>query len=99
MADVYIDLGQLETVLSQLDAIIGEFEDATSNSEELEAAIGAPFGQTLLRDRAREFEERWDDKREDLTEGLSGVRDHVKGVVEGFTGWDSETAIAMESAE
>lgn len=97
MADVYIDLEQLNEVKSQLDAIITEFENATSNSEALEADIGNPFGHGKLRDEAREFEERWDDKRGDLKEGLTGVRDHVKGVLDGFEGWDSETAIALAS--
>lgn len=97
MADVYIDLEQLNEVTTQLDAIIAEFENATSNSEALEAAIGNPFGRSDLRDEARDFEERWDNKRGDLKEGLTGVRDHVQGVIDGVEQWDSETAIALTS--
>ena len=99
MADVYIKLGELETVMTQLGEIVTEFEDATSNSEDLEADIANPFGQSALRDKAREFEERWDNKRDELKESLSEVRKHVKGVIEGFEDWDSKTAIAMESEE
>ncbi|QYJ05592.1 hypothetical protein KUV85_07920 [Nocardioides panacisoli] len=97
MTDVYIALDQLNEVKTQLDAIITEFENATANSEALEAAIGNPFGESSLRDKARDFEERWDDKRNDLKEGLAGVRDHVQGVIEGVEQWDSETAIALTS--
>lgn len=97
MADVYIKLEQLETVVSELEAIIDEFENATSLSEELEAAIGDPFDHSDLRDEAREFEERWDDKRGELKDGLKGVKEHVEGVVKGVQDWDSETAIQLSS--
>ena len=99
MPDVYIKLGELEAVVGQLDSIITEFEDATDNSEALEGDIGDPFDKSDLRDKARDFEERWDDKRHDLKEGLTAIRDHVKGVFDGFTEWDSETAIALEPEE
>jgi len=97
--DIYISLDELNEVTSNLDAIITEFEHATSNSEALESDIGNPFGEGKLRDEAQEFEERWDDKRNDLKESLKGVRDHVKAVVEGVQQWDAETAISLEGKE
>lgn len=39
------------------------------------------------------------DQLAEIGEGLEGVRKHVKGVLDGFKDWDSETAIAMESEE
>jgi len=98
VADVYIKLSELETVVSQLEAIISEFENATDSSEELEAAIGNPFGRSELRDQAKDFEERWDDKRGDLKDGLDKIKEHVKGVVDGVNEWDSETAIQLSSS-
>src|SRR6478609_5654423 len=95
MADVYIKLEQLETVVSELEAIVNEFENATSNSEQLEAAIGDPFGESKLREEAQEFEERWDDKRGELKESLKGVKDHVDAVIKGVEDWDSETAVQL----
>ena len=95
MADVYIKLSQLEQVVTQLEAIIDEFDNATSLSEELEAAIGDPFGESKLREEAQEFEERWDDKRGDLKDGLKGVKDHVDAVIKGVEDWDAETAIQL----
>lgn len=95
MSDVYIKLSQLEQVVTQLEAIITEFDHATSLSEELEAAIGDPFGESKLREEAQEFEERWDDKRGDLKDGLTGVKDHVDAVIKGVEDWDSETAIQL----
>ena len=95
MADVYIKLEQLEQVVTSLEEIISDFDNATSLSEALEAAIGDPFGESKLREEAQEFEERWDDKRTQLNDGLKGVKDHVKGVVDGVQDWDAETAIAL----
>ncbi|GAA4429370.1 hypothetical protein GCM10023169_31670 [Georgenia halophila] len=95
MSDIYIDLGELETVKSQLDAIVTEFKKATDRSEALEAAIGRPFFRSELQDKAREFEERWDDKRTVLEGQLSDVRDHVKGVIDGVEKWDAEAAVSL----
>ena len=95
MVDVYITLDKLEQVVTDLEAIISEFEKATSLSEELEAAIGDPFGASKLREEAQEFEERWDDKRNQLKDGLEGVKDHVKGILDGIEEWDAETAKAF----
>ncbi|MBA3780839.1 MAG: flagellar protein FlgN [Nocardioides sp.] len=95
MADVYITLDRLEQVVTNLEEIISDFDNATSLSEELEGAISDPFGRSELRDKARDFEERWDDKRGELTDGLKGIKDHVKGVLEGIEEWDAETAKAF----
>lgn len=98
MADVYIKLSQLEQVVTEIEAIVDEFDNATSLSEELEAAISDPFGRSELRDKARDFEERWDDKRGELKDGLKGVKDHVDGVIKGVEQWDSETAIQLSGS-
>ncbi|UFU03364.1 hypothetical protein LQF12_01765 [Ruania suaedae] len=99
MADIYISLDELREVSTQLGDIVAEFENATSNSEALEAAIGTPFDEGKLRSEAREFEERWDDKRNDLKDALAKVQEHVDGVIEGVEQWDTETAIALEAEE
>jgi hypothetical protein len=99
MADIYIKLSELESVHTQLDAIVTEFENATSSSEALEAAIGDPYGRGELREQAKDFEERWDDKRTQLKDGLTGIRDHVKGVIDSIDEWDTETAIGLTPEE
>lgn len=98
MADVRIKIDTLARIASQLDAIVSEFENATSQSEELEADIGNPYGRGDLRDKAQDFEERWDDKRDELKESLKELQEHVKGVVDGFENWDSETALQFQSS-
>lgn len=99
MADVAISLDQLETMSSQLEEIIEEFESAATRSEELEAAIGHPFDRDELRLQAADFEERWDLQRDQLKEGLIEVREHVDGVIDGVEEWDTDTAISLDSKE
>lgn len=99
MADIYIDLATLNQVVTNLNGIITEFENANSNSEELEGDIDDPYDRNDLRHEAREFEERWDDKRTELKESLQAVRDHVQGVVDGVTQADADMAIALEGEE
>lgn len=96
MADIYIKLDELKEVKTQLVGIVDEFENATSNSEALEGDIGDPYGRSELRSQAREFEERWDDKRNELKEALDKVREHVEGVIDGVEEWDTETAVQLE---
>ncbi len=96
MADILIKISELETVRSSVDSIVQEFENATSSSEDLEADIGDPFDRSELRDKACEFEERWDDKRDELKESLKKVSEHIKGVIDGIENWDSETALQFE---
>lgn len=97
MPDVKIKIETLDRIVSQLDAIVTEFENATSNSEALEAAIANPYDRSELREKAQDFEERWDDKRDELKESLDDLKKHVKGVVDGFENWDSETALQFQS--
>lgn len=97
MADILIKISELETVKRSLDSIVEEFENATDSSEDLEADIGDPFDKSELRDKACDFEERWDDKRNDLKDSLKKVSEHIKGVIDGIEDWDSETALQFES--
>ncbi|MFE6645498.1 flagellar protein FlgN [Nocardioides sp. NPDC057772] len=97
MADILIKIVELETVKRSLDSIVDEFENATDSSEDLEADIGDPFDRSELRDKACDFEERWDDKRNDLKDSLKKVSEHIKGVIDGIENWDSETALQFES--
>jgi len=97
VADVKIKIETLSRIATQLDSIVSEFENATSQSEELEADIGNPYGRGDLRDKAQDFEERWDDKRDELKDSLKELHEHVKGVVDGFENWDSETALQFQT--
>ncbi|WP_159620949.1 flagellar protein FlgN [Ruania rhizosphaerae] len=95
MADIYLSLDELRTANDQLTNIVEEFENAVSRSEALERAIGAPFSKTELREKAEDFETRWDVKRDKLKEGLSDVQKHLKGVIDGVEEWDAEAAIKL----
>lgn len=97
MADVSIKIAELDTVATSLSKIVEEFEQASSRADKLEDAIGDPFGRNELREAAEDFEDRWNNKRDELKDALQDIQEHVKGVVDGFQNWDSETALAFES--
>ncbi|MGK2933079.1 MAG: flagellar protein FlgN [Solirubrobacterales bacterium] len=93
MADgVLIKYSELKAVDDKLKDIIEELENADNRSDQLEAAIGNPWGEDKLRDRAHEFEGGWNDRRKDLTEDLKKIEEHVKAVLDGFQQWDEETS-------
>ena len=96
MPDVFIKMSELEKVKTSLDAIVEEFDNASSNSEGLESDIGDPFDMSTLRNKARDFEERWDIKRDELKESLEKVGKHLKDIIDGFGEWDTEAGLAFE---
>lgn len=99
MNDVLITFDELLALRQQLDEIIVELESAGDRSNELEAAIGAPYGRGELRSKAGDFEGRWNDKRVDLARDMTKVRDHVQGVLEGFAEFDEEASLKLEAAD
>lgn len=98
MADVYVKYSELKQLDDQLKSIIKELEDAANRSDELEAAIGEPYGKGRLRDAAKEFEGGWDDRRRGLAKDLTGVEQQVAGVVQGFQKWDAETTSGLSQS-
>lgn len=93
---VWIKYTELRSVSKKLEDIITEFNEAGSLADALQDAIARPFFRSELRDKAGDFESRWDDKRGDLARDIGKVYEHVAGIVEGFAQWDEETAQSME---
>jgi len=96
MSDVYISYSELGEVETSLTDIVAEFEAAVTSSEDLEAAISDPYGKHELRNAAKEFEERWDQKRGELGEDLAKILERITGILDGFRQGDDELAIALE---
>lgn len=99
MNDVLIKYEELETLVTQLDSIIGEFENSGDRSSQIRSAVGYPFMRTELTDKASEAESRWSYKRGKLTESLIGIRDHGQGVYEAFKEFDDDAATKFEAGE
>ena len=97
-ADINIPLEKLESLGRSLQQIIDEFEAARSRGDALEAAIGAPHGETALRSEIERFEGAWDDKRETLKEALQGILERVEGVGSGWVDFDIQSASDLELA-
>lgn len=100
MADrVWLNMQDLEEVVAGLTTAISEFEEAADNTDELESSIGHPDGRRSLRDRVDGFERDWNNNRENLTESLTSVRDHLQGIVDGFLQLDTDLAAEMSDAQ
>jgi len=95
VADIYISLTELSHMSDQLATVIDEFKNSVEKSEALESAIGAPFLKSELREKAEDFETRWDLKRDELQGGLEEIKKHLDGVIKGFQEADIEMAISL----
>ena len=98
MADIMLDLERLQTAREGLAAAIAEFEEASKINTGLEKDIGRPDDRTALRDKASDFESKWDGKRGKLSENLSNIHEQLSSIVDGWQEWDAETAADIEAA-
>ncbi|WP_203581633.1 hypothetical protein [Microbacterium hibisci] len=96
MSDVEISYSVLNELNGSLKQIIVEFEKANARSDDLESAIGAPYGKTRLRDRAHTFEEGWHVRRKALQEDLMTIQERVEKTGKEWESWDLEASKANE---
>jgi hypothetical protein len=94
---VKLKYGDLEPLQKELENVIGEFEHAGSLSNNLEDAVGSPYGKRELRDAADDFEGRWDDRRKKLMDNCVKVKDHVAAVIKGFQDFDRDAATKSQN--
>ncbi|GGH42912.1 flagellar protein FlgN [Microbacterium album] len=97
MPDVKIDFDTMGELERKLGRIIAEFQNASGRADDLAAAIGSPYGRSGLRERSRDFEDRWEDKRKELVESLEKIQEHVQNVVQGFRDGDAELATQLST--
>lgn len=94
---VLIKYTELNEVNSHLKEIIAELEGAEDRADQLEDAIGDPYGRNNLREAAEDFEDRWNNKRNDLTRGTKKVQEHVQVVLDDFLKLDQDAASGFGS--
>ncbi|WAB84814.1 hypothetical protein OVN20_04405 [Microcella daejeonensis] len=92
MSDVIIDVTTLSALNSALKRILVEFDEDGSTTGELQDAIDRPADRSGLRDRTRDFESGWDDRRSALVEKLTAIQASVESTCTGWLDFDSELA-------
>jgi len=97
VADIYVSLAELEAANWQLSEIVTEFEKATERADDLEGAIGDPFGRSELREAAEDFEDRWNHKRDQLKENLEGLNQQLGTMVKAFNKLDIWEPIPLKA--
>ncbi|SDS22863.1 hypothetical protein [Agrococcus carbonis] len=90
--DIMLDLERMRELHRGLTITVAEFEAAGRTNDRLESAIGNPDGRSALRDKAHDFEGRWNDKREKLLTNLDGIDESLRTIIEQWTAWDADTA-------
>lgn len=96
--DIMLDLGRLREVLTGLEASLAAFDSAAAVNNDLEGSVGRPDERGELRGKVGEFESAWNLKRGKLSENLTGVRDQLASIVDGWETWDTDTAGALEAS-
>ncbi|WP_313810843.1 hypothetical protein [Glutamicibacter sp.] len=90
-----IYLARLDEIIADLGASIKDFENASEITKNIESAVGNPKGKGDLKDRVGDFENDWNDTRDDLVEKLDGVHTNLKDIQKAFQEWDLETKKAF----
>lgn len=89
---VKVSYDQLGDLSSQLKSIVDEFEHAGGRADDLQDAVGKPYGESGLHDAAGDFEGRWDDRRKNLMESCKALAEHVDDVLKAFKDFDQDAA-------
>lgn len=92
MSDLKIDLGRLETLHSDLNAIASEFKNADDFSD----SVAQATGHDELAGHVRDFAHKWNDKRKKMTEAAENLTKSVGSITDGFTKVDAGLAKALQ---
>ncbi|MDL9978207.1 hypothetical protein [Microbacterium candidum] len=92
MSDLILDLQRLDQLHRDLQAVIDEFKNASDFSHDVAHATGDDH----LADKVRDFADRWNDKRKNMTESVEGLQKAVGAITENFTKVDQGLAKALE---
>jgi hypothetical protein len=98
MSDIMLDRERLRTANEGLTNAIAEFTGAAKNNDGLENSIGRPDDRGSLRDKASDFESSWNAKREALLENLTGIQEHLQGIIDGWDTMDTQAAAGLTAA-
>lgn len=93
-----VPISDLSITSDKLAAIVAELEAAGAKQDDVENAVGRPYGDGRLQDRCHDFEGSWNDSRDKLLTKLKEVADRVKGTVDEVTSLDTEIATSMEQS-
>lgn len=93
-----VPISDLRITSEKLTAIVAELESAAAKQDDVENAVGTPYGDGRLKQRCHEFEGSWNDSRDKLLSKLREVAERVKGTVDDVTSLDTEIAASMEQS-
>lgn len=96
--DIMLDLERLRQTRSGLEAALAAFDTAADVNNDLEDAVDRPDDRTALRNKVGDFESAWNRKRDKLSENLTGIRDQLASIIDGWSEWDTSTAADLDNA-
>lgn len=91
MADLKVDLDQLERLQSRLNSALALVDDELENS----IALGAAVGDSRLAGHIHGFSTSWNKHRFDIRDNLVWLKDSVDKIGDSFTDIDEELASAL----
>jgi chaperonin cofactor prefoldin len=95
VSDLILDLQRLDQLHSDLQAVIAEFKDASEFSHDVADATGDDH----LADKVRDFADRWNDKRKNMTESVENLQKAIAAITDNFSKVDQGLAKALEDSE
>lgn len=90
-----IDLDRMDDLRQDLVLVHDEFTNAERLTDDWKGAVG----HDGLADQLHDFSGNWDDTRKNMLEGIKGMSEYAKAIVEQFTKLDHELTDAICSPE
>jgi uncharacterized protein YukE len=95
VSDLILDLQRLDQLHSDLQAVVDEFTGASGFSHDVADATGDDH----LADKVRDFADRWNDKRKNMTESVESLQKAIAAITDNFSKVDQGLAKALEDSE
>lgn len=91
MADLKLDMTELAAVKGQIQTVFDILDDSALFKDDTANAVG----HSSLAAKIREFSDNWNDRREDVVERLTYVKDTIDKIESQFTDVDGQLYTAL----
>ncbi|GAB2525205.1 hypothetical protein [Paramicrobacterium agarici] len=96
---IWLNMQDLEVVDNGLRIAITDFAEVADRNQDVADEVGTPYNLRDLADKVRDFEKDWNDNRQELSDGLGKLREHLHGIITAYHDYDGNLGSQLEPDE
>ncbi|MCW4458975.1 hypothetical protein [Microbacterium sp. MPKO10] len=96
---IWLNMQDLEVVDNGLRIAITDFAEVADRNKDVADEVGTPYNRRALADKVRDFEKDWNDNRQELSDALGKLREHLHGIIEAYYDYDGNLGSQLDTQE